>query len=81
VLKQKVGRVAFQPHEFDELIESIEHALYNFESTSNHALMRLYRRTELDVGNSSDPARRDSKESLSLGSYNEQNEHIFLVYL
>ncbi|KAJ3851066.1 hypothetical protein EV368DRAFT_74800 [Lentinula lateritia] len=33
--------------QFDELIESIEAALLRFESTSNHAMMRLYRKSDL----------------------------------
>ncbi|KAJ3971160.1 hypothetical protein EV361DRAFT_239231 [Lentinula raphanica] len=37
----------FRLAEFDELIESIEAALLRFESTSNHAMMRLYRKSDL----------------------------------
>ncbi|KIK69372.1 hypothetical protein GYMLUDRAFT_35450 [Collybiopsis luxurians FD-317 M1] len=38
---------AFNPTEFNTLIDSIEAALLRFESTSNHAVMRLYRKSDL----------------------------------
>ncbi|KAE9403103.1 hypothetical protein BT96DRAFT_990562 [Gymnopus androsaceus JB14] len=37
----------FRFSEFNELIEGIEGALLRFESTSNHAVMRLYRKSDL----------------------------------
>ncbi|KAF5374581.1 hypothetical protein D9757_010158 [Collybiopsis confluens] len=40
-------RQAFDPSEFYTLIDSIEAALMRFESTSNHAVMRLYRKSDL----------------------------------
>ncbi|KAJ4490925.1 Fusaric acid resistance protein-like-domain-containing protein [Lentinula aciculospora] len=37
----------FHFSEFNDLIESIEAALLRFESTSNHAMIRLYRKSDL----------------------------------
>ncbi|KAF4621168.1 hypothetical protein D9613_000656 [Agrocybe pediades] len=44
--KRQSGLEAMQPHEFADLIDGIEASLTRFESTSNHAVLRLYRRTE-----------------------------------
>lgn len=69
---------AIQPQEFLALVNGIEKALFTFESTSNHSLMRLYR-----SGISAAPSR------VSLKSFLEENESksgtdgetVFLVYL
>ncbi|KAG7098252.1 hypothetical protein E1B28_000214 [Marasmius oreades] len=37
----------FNPTEFGELVSDIERALRRFESTSNHAVMRLYRKSDV----------------------------------
>lgn len=61
-----------QPHEFSELVDEIEAALIRFESTSNHAVLKLYRRSdEIKSPSSHDPLR----------SQDSDNENVFLVYL
>jgi hypothetical protein len=67
----------FQPHDFHVLIDEIERALFAFESTSNHAVMRLYRRSDF----SSHPAEGsfDPQENTILT--NSEHEHVFLLYL
>jgi len=80
------GKSIFQPAEFLELVDRIERALVRFESTSNHAVLRLYRKSEVPM--SSRPqsivsqtlsARGDDMDnSLLMGG---DNEHVFLVYL
>ncbi|TFK20952.1 hypothetical protein FA15DRAFT_672991 [Coprinopsis marcescibilis] len=64
-----------QPEDFIEMAEGIERALFAFESTSNHALLRLYRRGAHPI----------SRENGSWDSENkllteDENEHVFLVY-
>jgi hypothetical protein len=58
-----------RPHEFHELADGVERALFNFESTSNHALLRLYRKSDVFV-------HLLDEENVIL-----DNEHVFLVYL
>ena len=67
-----------QPYEFSELVEEIEAALVRFESTSNHAVLRLYRRSNMP--SSPDPQSRHNSEENSLLD-SADNEHVFLVYL
>jgi hypothetical protein len=62
-------------NEFIELVDAIERALFTFESTSNHALMRLYHRTDIS-GNSIIFSMGDS--AVPSGG---DNETVFLVYL
>jgi hypothetical protein len=76
----------FQPGEFLELVDGIERALVRFESTSNHAVLRLYRKSEIptssrpqSVASQALSARGDDMDnSLLTGG---DNEHVFLVYL
>ncbi|KAG7439468.1 uncharacterized protein BT62DRAFT_913494 [Guyanagaster necrorhizus] len=88
-VRENAATDAIQPHEFLELIDGIERALMRFESTSNHAVMRLYRKSDLSHANAEDTgglsASRASiisgtgdKENLMLTA--SDNEHIFLVY-
>lgn len=58
-------------HDFSDFSASIERALFTFDSTSNHALMRLYRRSAY--------TETSSIASTSDGLYDE-NETMFLVY-
>jgi hypothetical protein len=67
--------------EFHALVDGIERALYAFESTSNHAVMRLYRRTDV-----TSTASWGSVGDGSLGDGNivltgSESENVFLVYL
>ncbi|KAK7001339.1 ArAE-2 domain-containing protein [Favolaschia claudopus] len=66
-----------EQHEFLELVDGIERALVRFESTSNHAVLRLYRRSAA----SEFPADlRDSILSENTEVLGSENEHVFLVY-
>ncbi|KAF9478625.1 hypothetical protein BDN70DRAFT_808498 [Pholiota conissans] len=71
-----------QPHDFSDLVEGIEAALVRFESTSNHAVLRLYRRS--DVNPLSHPTSSGSQFSLNsnLNALTSEgdNENVFLVY-
>lgn len=79
---QKRKRGIFQPGEFIELVDGIEKALVRFESTSNHAVLRLYKKSEIPV-----LSRPHSVASQTLSTHAEDsllpgdNEHVFLVYL
>ncbi|KAJ7762513.1 Fusaric acid resistance protein-like-domain-containing protein [Mycena metata] len=76
--QRRVKRPAFEQHEFLELVDGIEQALVRFESTSNHALLRLYRRSVVSEFHS------DLRDSTYSEEHNEllnaDNEHVFLVY-
>lgn len=72
-----------QPHEFSELVEGIEAALVRFEQTSNHAVLRLYRRSDMPHPSSSttspDQSTHIYEEDSDLNP--AENENVFLVYL
>lgn len=70
-----------KPHEFFELVDNIERSLMRFESTSNHAVMRLYRKSDPADGEGSvlSIVSTDGNDNSML--MNQDNEHIFLVYL
>ena len=76
---------AFQPHrkgdtmdlhDFFQLSDDIERALYVFDHTSNHAVMRLYRRKE-----ATDRMSLASEDAVPTILANGDNETVFLVYL
>ncbi|KAJ3749643.1 Fusaric acid resistance protein-like-domain-containing protein [Lentinula detonsa] len=70
----------FHFSEFDELIESIDAALLRFESTSNHAMMRLYRKSDLfRLSRRSNTVTSIAKSENALLS-GDGTEHVFLVY-
>ncbi|KDR75940.1 hypothetical protein GALMADRAFT_68130 [Galerina marginata CBS 339.88] len=73
--KKKSHTNTIQPHEFSDLVEGIEAALLRFESTSNHAVLRLYRRSDANPLPLSTP----TSESHSLAAESD-NENVFLVY-
>ena len=82
--RHKTTDAAMSPAIFLDLADKIERALFTFESTSNHALLRLYRRSDIMSGLSS----RESGSIYSLNEYSENaltsgsdNENVFLVYL
>lgn len=76
-----------QPQDFIELAEGIERALVRFESTSNHALLRLYRKGaqlpglspgDLRGSFTSSYFKQGDAENTILTE--DENEHVFLVY-
>lgn len=69
-----------QPQKFDQLLVEIERALFTFDSTSNHAVMRLYRKSDISSSSSftSEHSFLDENAMLTSGS---DHENIFLVYL
>ncbi|KDQ55716.1 hypothetical protein JAAARDRAFT_327588 [Jaapia argillacea MUCL 33604] len=79
ILRRLEGRKGMlQSHEFRSLADGIDRALFTFESTSNHAVLRLYRKSDVSI----------TQSHISLGSYMEDNsmlsgsdnESVFLVY-
>ncbi|KAF8893583.1 hypothetical protein BD779DRAFT_1507033 [Infundibulicybe gibba] len=81
-----------EPQDFHELADGIERALIRFESTSNHAVLRLYRKSEAStvyMSQESSIASLDPHASISsLNTEQRDNamlaganhEHVFLVY-
>lgn len=65
-----------ESHEFFQLSEDIERALYAFDNTSNHAVMRLYRRSD-----TTDRFSMTSEDAVPTLLANGDNETVFLVYL
>ncbi|KAF9258847.1 hypothetical protein L218DRAFT_974799 [Marasmius fiardii PR-910] len=49
-IRNKRLKTVFHPAEFSELVSEIEKALLRFESTSNHAVMRIYRKSDFMSG-------------------------------
>jgi hypothetical protein len=77
--QRRSKRNVFEQHEFLELVDGIERALVRFESTSNNAVLRLYRRSaasELPT-DLQDSIYTEDTEVLS----SADNENVFLVYL
>jgi hypothetical protein len=68
---------AIQAREFQELADGIQRALFAFESTSNQAVMRLYKRSDYASTHPADNS-FDEDNSIFTGS---EGEHVFLVYL
>ncbi|KAG1739349.1 Fusaric acid resistance protein-like-domain-containing protein [Suillus lakei] len=77
--KRVQRETSFQPHDFHILIDEIERALFTFESTSNHAVMRLYQSSNFaapSMGGSFDSSVQQDNTILM----NNEHEHIFLLY-
>ncbi|KAJ2918023.1 hypothetical protein MD484_g2384, partial [Candolleomyces efflorescens] len=81
------ARDILQPQDFIEMAEGIEAALVRFESTSNHALLRIYRKganasspvspiSGMRAGTSQWVLDDDDDNSL----LTDESEHVFLVY-
>lgn len=68
-----------QPQDFHKIIEGIDRALHTFKCTSNHAVLRLYRRSNF----ASDSMHKSTHSSLEDNPVlaESEHEHIFLVYL
>ncbi|KAI0076130.1 hypothetical protein K474DRAFT_1663382 [Panus rudis PR-1116 ss-1] len=71
-----VGTVSIDPEAFGDLADSLERALFQFESTSNHAILRLYtkgagssRVSTVSVPSDDNPV-----------TTGDDSENIFLVY-
>jgi hypothetical protein len=77
--RHTTGQDTVRANEFAELVDAIERALFTFESTSNHAVMRLYHRNEIPVTPSRNSVMSFMEDSVVLGS--GDNETVFLVYL
>nr|GAT47657.1 predicted protein [Mycena chlorophos] len=75
--QQRTGRV-FHQQEFLELVDGIERALVQFETTSNHAVLRLYRRSVISELPSDLRESAYSEDTQVLSG--SENEHVFLVY-
>ncbi|KAG6336645.1 hypothetical protein ID866_2452 [Astraeus odoratus] len=65
-----------QPRDFHTITDSIERALSTFEETSNHALLRLYRRSNFSPSSRKSVTSALDDERLRIN----QNEHVFIVY-
>ncbi|KZP34451.1 hypothetical protein FIBSPDRAFT_719555 [Athelia psychrophila] len=68
-----------RPKKFADLADAIERALFTFESTSNHALMRLYQRSEMSAA-PSHMSFASTEEGSVLGAGESESETVFLVY-
>ncbi len=86
--ERKRDRDSVNPPEFGDLIDGIEKALVRFESTSNHALLRLYKRSDLSRSFSASLTSLDQHSSYASGTEEKnslltsnEHEHVFLVYL
>lgn len=89
------SRDLMEPQDFIELAEAIERALVRFESTSNHAVLRIYRKGAQQPGTSNFRGTSPDMQSSVTGSHlsqnaigvdnglltEDENEHVFLVYL
>ncbi|KIJ60068.1 hypothetical protein HYDPIDRAFT_99557 [Hydnomerulius pinastri MD-312] len=67
-----------EPQDFHKIIDGIERALFTFESTSNHAVLRLYRRSNFSAGSSRRSMNSSVEDNPALAD--SEHEHIFLVY-
>ena len=76
---KKMKRDDLELKEFDQLLEDIERALFTFDSTSNHAVVRLYSR-RTSSSDSYHSLESSLGDNLLLTSGNE-HENVFLAYL
>lgn len=67
--------------EFFELANGIQRALFEFDSTSNHAVMRLYNRVNAHSPTSHASASASTGDNSNPFFSGSDNEHVFLVYL
>ncbi|PCH35986.1 hypothetical protein WOLCODRAFT_140156 [Wolfiporia cocos MD-104 SS10] len=66
------------PSEFQQLADNVQRALYTFESTSNHAVLRLYRSQNASGTQSRDSIHSAMEENHLLTG--NDGENVFLVY-
>jgi len=76
---RKMKRDDLELQEFDQLVEDIERALFTFDSTSNHAVVRLYSR-RVSSSDSFHSLESSLGENILLTSGTE-HENVFLAYL
>jgi len=76
---KKMKRDDLDLQEFDQLLEDIERALFTFDSTSNHAVVRLYSR-RISSSDSFHSLESSLGDNLLLTSGTE-HENVFLAYL
>lgn len=70
--------------EFIELANGIQRALFEFDSTSNHAVLRVYQRADVHGSTSHGSiatASASSEENPNPFLPGGEGEHVFLVYL
>ncbi|KAI6002886.1 Fusaric acid resistance protein-like-domain-containing protein [Pisolithus albus] len=72
-----IQRERMHSEDFHAIIDGIERAMYTFESASNQALLRLYRRSNLVPR-----SRRSTISTLNCSQAlgDNENEHIFIIY-
>ena len=77
-----------KPQDFAKLIEAIHVALRRFDTTSDQAILRAYRRDGVrrichDSSNTSSPIIKQGEKSAEQGPTSTTQEHeiVFLVYL
>ncbi|RPD58687.1 hypothetical protein L227DRAFT_504933 [Lentinus tigrinus ALCF2SS1-6] len=76
--RSDTNRTSMRPTDFVEIADSVERALFTFESTSNHAVLRMYR-----SGNVSGIDSRASIASLTSDNQilmGDESENVFLAY-
>src|SRR5712675_1171811 len=68
--------------EFMDLANGIQRALFEFDSTSNHAVVRLYNRAGASGSTShASPVSASTEGNPNPFLSGDDNEHVFLVYL
>lgn len=72
-----IQRERMHSEDFHAIIDGIERAMYTFESASNQALLRLYRRSNLVPR-----SRRSTISTLNCSQAlgDNENEHLFIIY-
>ncbi|KAI0743674.1 Fusaric acid resistance protein-like-domain-containing protein [Daedaleopsis nitida] len=71
-------RLSMQATDFVDIAENVERALFTFESTSNHALLRMYRNGNVSMSDSrASVTSMTSDNQVLLG---DESENVFLVY-
>jgi len=67
-----------QPQDFHVITDNIERALFTFESTANHALLRIYRHSNFAPSSrNSVSSAPDDNQALA----NNEQENVFIVFL
>ncbi|KAH9940360.1 uncharacterized protein BXZ73DRAFT_42666 [Epithele typhae] len=76
--RESGDHVFIQPTDFLDITDSIERALFTFESTSNHAVLRMYRNSNVSTsGSRASNASAMSANEILMG---DESETVFLAY-